>query len=46
MSSIPQGVFATRKVRQNNKLILNSKTENKEDGRNYFYSKCIQEGTK
>lgn len=44
MSAIPQGAFATRNVRQNNKLILNSKTENKEEGKSFFYSKCVPEG--
>lgn len=45
MSAIPQGVFAARKVRQNdNRLSLTSKLENKDEGKNYSYPKSPQEG--
>ena len=44
MSSIPQGAFASRKVRQNiDQLSLRSKVENKGEGKKYFYLKS-QEG--
>ena len=47
MSAIPQGAFASRKVRQNNnRLALISKLENKEEGKNYSYPKSPQEGKK